>query len=135
MSIRKWFHTPRLRRGIAAGSIVLAAGGMVLLRSSAGARTTTAHGSGVSSTAFSGSGINGKLSLSETHVLAGGERRLFAELTLVADDARMAPARAPLSLVVVLDTSGSMMGEKIAQAKRAVIRLVRDMRREDQIAL
>jgi Ca-activated chloride channel family protein len=38
-------------------------------------------------------------------------------------------------MAVVLDTSGSMSGEKIEEAKRSVLRLVSDMRDDDEIAL
>ena len=48
--------------------------------------------------------------------------------TITADAAERAQQRAPLSIAVVLDTSGSMGGEKIEQAKQAVVRLIRDLR-------
>jgi len=131
MSILTWLRTPRLQTRIAASSIVLAAGGMVLLRSHAGAHTTAQ----ASSNTISGRGVRGLLTLSNSRVLAGSEQRVFAELTLVADEAMAERERAPLSLVVVLDTSGSMQGDKIAQAKRSVSQLVRDMRPDDELAL
>jgi Ca-activated chloride channel homolog len=142
MSISTWFRIPRVRRGLAASAVVLAAGGLVLARAPAHARpavssasSTAATAKGQSSTPFSAAGAHGTLSLSHTKVLAGGEQRIFAEIELAADrgveDAR---ERAPLSLAVVLDTSGSMSGEKIEQAKQSVIGLVRDMRDDDEIA-
>ena len=104
--------------------MVLATGGLVLFRSPAGGAsplalvqgTAVATGSGV---AFSGPGAHGTLALSHTRVLAGGERRLFAELRLVADSEGRQEQRAPLSMVIVLDTSGSMEGEK---PRRLVLR-------------
>ena len=54
--------------------------------------------------------------------------------TITADAAERAQQRAPLSIAVVLDTSGSMGGEKIEQAKQAVVRLIRDLRDDDEIA-
>jgi Ca-activated chloride channel family protein len=70
-------------------------------------------------------------------VLAGQSTPVYAELRLVADAAEdeRAKVRAPISMVVVLDTSGSMSGEKIEEAKRSVLRLVADMRDDDEIAL
>ena len=54
--------------------------------------------------------------------------------TITADAAERAQQRAPLSIAVVLDTSGSMGGEKIEQAKQAVVRLIRDLRDDDERA-
>ena len=143
MSIRSWFGTPRVRRGLAASVVVLSVGGLVLFRAPGAARggpsehtwgASTPLPSGPNTVPFQGDGAHGSLSVSHTRVLAGGERRLFAELRLAADDAS-ARERAPLSMVVVLDTSGSMDGDKIAQAKDSVLRLIAEMRDDDEIAL
>lgn len=140
MSIRTWLRVPRIRRGLAASAVILAAGGLVLARTPAGAapllRPTAGApvATGENSAAFSAKGAHGTLALSHTHLLAGGERRFFAELDLTADAAARAAERAPLSIAVVLDTSGSMGGEKMEQAKQAVVRLIRDLRDDDEIA-
>ncbi len=130
---------PRIRRGLAASAVILAAGGLVLARTPAGAaplRPTASAtvATGENSVTFSAKGAHGSLALSHTHLLAGGERRFFAELDLTADAAERALERAPLSIAVVLDTSGSMGGEKMEQAKLAVVRLIRDLRDDDEIA-
>lgn len=137
MSIGSWFRTPRVRRGLAAASVVLAAGALVLWRAPASARPAVvlAQPAGQNVSAFSGPGAKGSLSLSHTKLLARGEQRLYAELRLVADAAERVRVRAPLSIAVVLDTSGSMGGEKIEQAKDSVAKLLRDMRDDDEIAL
>ena len=143
MSLRTWFATPRVRRGLSASIVVLAAGGLVLLRTPADARSVPLGQEiggprlpvGPNAVQFSGPAAHGTLALSHTRLLAGGERRLFAELRMVADKSEEARERAPLSMVVVLDTSGSMQGEKIQQAKDSVIQLIRDMRDDDEIAL
>lgn len=140
MSVRNWSRTARARRGLAASVIVLAAGGLILARSPAGAGmpliAAAAAASGTNSTTFRGLGAHGTVALSHAKVLAGNEQRIFSEINFVADPAKgQAVERAPLSLVVVLDTSGSMAGEKIDQAKDAVIQLLRDMRDDDEIAL
>jgi Ca-activated chloride channel family protein len=140
MSIRTWFRTSRVRRGIAAGAVVLAAGGLVLARTPAGAKEPLgallkATPSGINAVSFSGPGAHGTFSLSHTKVLAGNAQRVFGELVLKADEAAQPDKeRAPLSIVVVLDTSGSMAGEKIEQAKQSVIQLLRDLRDDDEIA-
>jgi len=89
---------------------------------------------GTNAASFSGPGVHGRFALSHALVLAGGERRVFAELDLRADADQRRVERAPLSIAVVLDTSGSMAGEKIQEAKRSCIRLVREMRDDDEIA-
>jgi Ca-activated chloride channel family protein len=137
MSISQWLRSPRIRRGLAATALVLSAGGLVLFRADARALTTT-HDAlaplGSTGVAFAGPGVHGTLSLSHSKVLAGGDQSVFAELKLVADPSSEAEARAPLSMAVVLDTSGSMSGDKIQQARDSVVQLVRRMRDDDEIA-
>ncbi|WP_437571991.1 vWA domain-containing protein [Sorangium sp. So ce542] len=139
MSIRTWFRAPRVRHGLAASAVVLAAGGLVLARAAAGDQRpasafTGAASSGSNSAAFSGPGAHGTFALSHTKVQSGGEQRVFAELILEADAVEQARERAPLSIAIVLDTSGSMAGEKLEQAKRSAVQLLRDLRDDDEIA-
>ncbi len=145
MSIVTWLGTPRIRRGLAASAVVLAAGGLILFRAPIGGASPlrplppgiqaphVGLGQGVNFAQFSGAGGRGQVSLSHTSVLAGTPTQVFAEVRLVADPGQDV-ARAPLSLAVVLDTSGSMEGEKIQDAKDAVIRLIQDMRDDDEVA-
>lgn len=138
-----WLRSAKLRRGFALSAVVLATGGLVLYKAPSSAafpndprpvgRVLVADGK--SSVAFSGPGAHGVLSLSHTKVLSGRTTPVYAELKLVADSSERAPVRAPISLAVVLDTSGSMSGEKIEDAKRSVLRLLADMRDEDEIAV
>src|SRR6185503_1775872 len=120
----------------AVSAVVLATGGLVLFRTSATsiASPLGTHASGNAAT-FVGPGLHGSVSVSQTAVLAGGDRDVYAEVKLSADPAERAEGRAPFALAIALDTSGSMYGEKIEQAKRAVIELVRDMRDDDEIAV
>ena len=141
MSIRRFVEAPRVRRGLAASVVVLAAGGRGRLRRPAPARVAGGQLGpgdtaplGPSSVSFTAPGGHGTLGLSHSRLLAGGERRLYAELKLTADEVDKARERAPLSLAIVLDTSGSMDGEKIERARDAVKKLLRDMREDDEIA-
>ena len=139
-TIRRLLRSPRTRRGLAASVVVLSLGGLVLARTPAGATTpphqTRVDPAGINGIRFQGPGAHGSLSLSHGKVLLGNEQRVLAELRLRADTLGDAVTeRAPLSLVVMLDTSGSMDGEKIRQAKRSVISLIRQMRDDDEIAL
>ena len=133
----KWWMLPRVRRGLAVSAVVLSAGGLILHRAPA----AHAHGSSAtvstdvsSDGAFKGPGAHGNIVLAQTRVLAGNPERVFAEIHLDADAVEGERERAPVSLAVVLDTSGSMGGEKIEQAKAAIVRLIGTMRDDDQIA-
>ncbi len=135
--IRRWLRTPRARRGLALGIVVLATGGLVLARAPGGASLSTfGVASGQNATTFSGPGASGSLALSQTKVHTQGAQTVFAELRLRADASRaVAEERAPLSLAIVIDTSGSMSGEKIESAKRSVISFLRQMRDDDEVAV
>lgn len=131
-----WFRTPRLRRALALGAVVLSTGSIVLLRSSAAALPTAyapTLGDTATRTNFSGPKLTGSLALSHGKVLERGGQ-MYADLTLTADRGSGSEMRAPVSLAIVLDTSGSMTGEKIEEAKRSATRLIRDMRGEDEVA-
>jgi Ca-activated chloride channel family protein len=128
-------RSPRARRGIAASAIVLSLGGLVLFHAPAGADPTHQPGDAdyLNGTSFAGPGARGTFSLSHGKVLADGRQRVFAELRVRADETE-AVERAPLSIAIVLDTSGSMDGDKLAEARRSVIRMLDQMRPDDEVA-
>jgi Ca-activated chloride channel family protein len=133
----KWWSLPRVRRGLALSAIVLSAGGLILHRAPASAKVPgpivtmpDANGDGT----FKGPGAHGTIALTQTRVLSGRPQHVYSEIKFAADAQDGAKERAPVSLAVVLDTSGSMSGEKIDQAKSAVLRLISSMRDDDQIA-
>ncbi len=139
--------------GVAAASMVVAVGAIVLLRAQPGAGerhtlqlpampappAAVGPGSGEAAPAprlaFDHPGVSGDVALTQGAVLANGTRRLFAELRFAADDVEGAAPRRPVALAVVLDQSGSMQGEKIEEARRAVAQLIRAMGDDDRIAL
>ncbi|MDF2693876.1 MAG: hypothetical protein K0S65_2259 [Labilithrix sp.] len=142
MSFSFWARSEKLRRTFAVSAVVLATGGLVLYRTPSSAALpgggtvrTVLSADGKNSVAFGGPGARGVLSLSHTRVLSGQATPVYAEVKLVADSIEQAPVRAPLSLAVVLDTSGSMSGEKIEDAKRSVLNLLSSMRDEDEITV
>lgn len=138
MAFAVWLRSAKFRRAFAISSVVLATGGLVLYKAPTSSalpqRSMTLTADGKNATAFSGPGLKGVVSLSHSKVLSGQGTPVYAEIKLVADQAGE-KVRAPLSLAVVLDTSGSMSGEKIEDAKRSVLRLLSDMRDEDEIAV
>jgi len=75
--------------------------------------------------------------LEGTAVLAGQDGLVRMELAIGAEDraAAGAPVRVPTDLVVVLDRSGSMMGDKIVHARAAVRALVEALGASDRFAL
>jgi Ca-activated chloride channel family protein len=138
-------NSSRVRRAIALSAVVLATGGLVLYRAPAAAfpgdssfvRPPSALANGKNSAVFAGPGVHGMVSLSHTRILSGQDTSVFADVRVVADaDTRIVDQkRAPISLAVVLDTSGSMSGEKIEEARRSVLRLLADMRDDDEITV
>ena len=134
-------RSPKVRRAFALASVVLATGGLVLYK----APTSSAYPldrfhesekpEGKNLVTFSGPGAHGSFALSHTKVLSGTSTPVYGELRLSADKTNEARERAPISMAVVLDTSGSMSGEKIADAKKSILRLLADMRDDDEIAM
>ena len=134
MALHKRLQSSRVRRGLAASVVALAACGLVLARAPSTAQhLTTAAAEPGGGVAFSGPALSGSFALSHSTVTAGAGR-LFGEIRLRADKAGQVE-RAPLALAIVLDTSGSMQGDKINQAKRSVTKLVGQMRDDDQVAV
>lgn len=136
---------------LALSVVAVAVGSIVLMRAPGHAAPRTGFGGipvtdpgdpgvtvtpdGPTKLALSGPLLDGHFALSQGAVLSNGTRRLLAELRLTAAEAPGAAQRQPVALSVVLDVSGSMHGDKIAQAKNAVRQLVERMRDEDHVAL
>jgi Ca-activated chloride channel family protein len=79
-------------------------------------------------------GFSGKLD--KTAVLVGGDGLVRIELAIRGDaSAAGAVERMPSDLVVVLDQSGSMAGEKIVDARAAIRQLISTLEPEDRFAL
>ncbi|MBI5516925.1 MAG: VWA domain-containing protein [Deltaproteobacteria bacterium] len=132
------FSSPRARF-LAAGCVALAAGGIVLLRAP---RPTSArspvyrvdtHPAGTRAE-LRGPGLRGRFALSHGAVLAGGARQVYATVDLTAEAPERTDRR-PVAFALVLDTSGSMDGDKIVQARNAVSSLVQRMEPGDRVAL
>lgn len=147
-SLSSFVRVPKFRRAFALAAVVLATGGLVLAKapsSSAypGSSITTIlpkvplTADGKNAVAFSGPGVHGVVSLSHTKVLENDTTSVFAEIRVAADEQPMAGEvkRAPIALAIVLDTSGSMSGDKIEDAKRSVLRLVDSMRDDDWVSV
>lgn len=73
--------------------------------------------------------------LDRTAVLKDGEGTVHVEVVVKTKDVEGTVARVPSDIVVVVDRSGSMGGEKIAYAKRALEQLIERLRPEDRFAL
>lgn len=140
---------PKSRRrawALAAASVALAAGGIVLSTApepaSAVPESPLAPRPGVSAPQLGGSSraelrgpsLDGFFAFTEGAALAGGTRELYAELRLTGAEGGVA-RRAPVSLAVVLDHSGSMGGDKIVQAREAVVSLLGRMHDDDRLAV
>lgn len=143
---RMWWNKGGV--GFAVAALGLAVGGVVLLQSPGYAVPQRASSGGPQATpdeplelgstrgSLSGPALTGQLALAEGAVLAGGTRRVLAELRFNASaEARPAEERQPVALALVMDISGSMGGEKIAQARAAVQQMLERMHAEDRVAV
>jgi Ca-activated chloride channel family protein len=135
-------RSPKVRRAFALASVVLATGGLVLYKAPAssaypGENITQSHilAEGKNAVGFSGPGVHGTFALSHTKVLSGTTSSVYGELRLAADKTGVAAERAPISMAIVLDTSGSMQGEKIEDAKKSILRLIAEMRDDDEVSM
>ncbi len=78
--------------------------------------------------------FSGRLDRAAVH--AGGDGRVMMELTLAAGERPSARGeRTPTDLLVILDRSGSMAGEKIVHARAAVEELLAQLAPGDRFAL
>lgn len=80
-------------------------------------------------------GVRFSARLDRTRVLAGGDGLVRAELLLAADAVEGAAEPVPTDVVVLLDTSSSMAGEKFDDAVGAVQGLIARLRPADRFAL
>jgi len=130
----------RRRLTVAAATCALAFGAIVLARAHGASaenvvRDATPLADGGPRAEVDTPELTGFVALTQGAILADGTRELFAELRLEARDVAGETRRRPVSLAVVLDTSGSMAGDKIVQARRSVQALADRMRDEDRLAI
>jgi len=150
--IARWVD-PNVRSSLALGAILLCVAGLVLLGRgpvrpggpdahpligsllSLGSDDTRQDDYRTSSSRFSERGLRGRFALSHPKLLASGRRQLHAEFSVQSDD-ELTPARhEPISFVLVLDTSGSMAGRKLVDARNAVLSLFDQIHADDKVAL
>jgi Ca-activated chloride channel family protein len=127
----------RGKRWLVVGVLV---GATALAGAVAGGKTfaplAPATGTGRAASASNGS-VTFSGTVDRTAVLVGGAPGVRMELVIGAKpgDERATAARVPTDLVVVLDRSGSMAGEKLEEAKAAIRELVSRLGAEDRFAL
>lgn len=141
---------PKSRRRawvLATAAVALASGGIVLLRAPEPAIALPAAAAaplpispsqpsseGPASVELDGPRLDGLFAFTEGAMLAGGSRSIYAQLRLLGGEGGLAQ-RAPVALAVVLDHSGSMSGDKIVQAREAVVRLLDRMHDDDRLSV
>ncbi len=85
--------------------------------------------------AVSSGGIRVSGALDRTAIFASGDRRVRMELVVSSEASPTTATRAPTDLVIVLDRSGSMSGNKLLDAKSAARELVSLLGEEDRFSL
>ena len=118
-----FFLDPHTRRTLAIAAVVLSITGLVLADRAGPSRPTAdlmiatgpsgEEGTSPTSSPFGGNGASGRLAVSHGRLLAGGTRRIHAEIRVRATEpSAVSPLHAPTAMVLVIDTSGSMAGRK-----------------------
>jgi MYXO-CTERM domain-containing protein len=122
--------TPRTRL-IIAGALI----GTTALVGAGAARKGAATTAGPTPVTAPGTGpVTFTGTLDRTSVLRGGDGVVRMELVMrAAPGPEIAAVRRPTDLVVVLDRSGSMMGEKMRQARAACVDIVKRLRSDDRV--
>lgn len=131
----------RRRYSVAAAAVVLAFGAIVLARAH-GAAADRPQSTVAPQPSANGTRLNvqtdemtGFIALTQGAVLANGAREVFGEVRLEANAVDGETRRRPVALAVVLDTSGSMAGEKIRAAQDAVRQLLGRMQPQDRVSV
>ncbi len=94
----------------------------------------TTHGSAATAVSTGGGGIALRAAFDRAAVFAGGDGRAVLELSVSAPASDATPLR-PADVIVVLDRSGSMRGDKMAHAREAMRSLITGLREQDRLAL
>jgi Ca-activated chloride channel family protein len=98
-------------------------------------------GQAVTNTVITSGNNDGLVSLSgrltQDKILLNGDGTVSLELVMTAGDIGMDSSGSdrPVDMVVVLDRSGSMQGEKIRQAKKSLLSLINMLSPQDRLAL
>jgi len=130
-------RTKQGRRTLAALGLLLAAtlGAGAALRLEGGHTDASGTSSSARFTAPPGGPVRLTAELDRTAVLASGDRQVRLELAIGAEAGAPVAQRVPADVVVVLDRSGSMDGQKIVFARSALLALQSALRPDDRIAL
>lgn len=82
-----------------------------------------------------GPGLLGDFAFDRGATLRRGDRTVSAELRLRAKESDAVGERSPIAMAIVVDTSGSMSGEKIVETREAVLELLERMHPDDRVAI
>jgi Ca-activated chloride channel family protein len=140
----RWIN-PHTRRSIALAAVVLSITGLVLADRGSSSRSglvVATSGDAVrdgvtsmTSVPFAARGISGRFAISHGRLLASGVRPMHAEIRVRAADGDVVETRAPVALVLVIDTSGSMAGRKIEDARHSALAMLDEMRPDDMVGV
>jgi len=138
----RWLD-PHIRTSIAIAVLILSIAGLVLAdRAPSQVLVTTPTpvsspwlGSAPQTSAtLQGQGARGRVALSQGRLLASGTRSLYMELRIAADQTTPV-TRPPVSFVLAIDTSGSMAGQKIIDARRSATAILAEMNPDDLVSV
>jgi len=135
----------RLRRHLVATAVAALALSLTFLTirstskgadwTSTGALSVFRPANGKAAAILEGPGLRGTFVYERAALLRSGRDTIAAELRLKAKTTGEARERISIAMAIVIDTSGSMSGEKIAKTREAVAALVESMRDDDRVAI
>jgi Ca-activated chloride channel family protein len=141
-----WFRwiDPHTRRSIALTAVLMSLTGLVLANRGIHARADgpiaqgplVVDGPSATSSPFGERGASGRLAVSHGRLLADGTRPMSVEIRVRADQGGdVVEERAPVAMVLVVDTSGSMAGRKIEDARRSALEMLDEMQHDDMVSV
>ncbi len=141
-----WFRwiDPHTRRSIALTAVLMSLTGLVLANRGIHARADGPIEPGPivldspspTSSPFGARGATGRLAVSHGRLLAEGTRPMHVEIRVRADQGGdVVEERAPVAMVLVVDTSGSMAGRKIEDARRSALEMLDEMQPGDMVSV
>jgi len=93
------------------------------------------HGTALVVAADTGGVVKCSVETDKSILAAGEPQKVIAKVTLTAAKPPATSDRTPVNLCIVLDRSGSMVGDKIAKAKEAAIEAVKRLNPQDVFSL
>jgi len=143
--ILRWID-PHTRRSVALAAVLLSVTGLVLADRGGAMRGPLSIAIGPliaddtpltpTSIPFEARGARGRFAISHGRLLASGTRPMYVEIKVrPGEGGEVTPVHAPVAMVLVIDTSGSMAGRKIEDARSSALAMLDEMQPDDMVSV